>query len=556
MLDKLPPEIAASVYSYLTPNPPLPACRSLVPHFRSSHFDSIRLSSYAQLERLDALFKATPVLARHVRELEVAFEEGTEAVLQQVEKRPDQWPTLLAMMNGLKHLKCADWLSSTLGPLATTQTRADDSGPSSHLASLESLQLSALLTQLNSGDFVRQQLSVLGRYPALRTLDVVVQPYDPGSSTTNQFELFPSSDPSPASTPSDLPSPVITQVEHLTICAPLCDRRTQLVLALFSNLSSLSLFDLFSSPSHISPLLATIPCPERLTSLKLSQLYSTPMPLNLPANRPVSFDRFTSLRDLTISVPLPDLTAVDFEPMSSTLEHLTFGPGSTPSFELVRDLLASACPSSSSAPYPSSSHPVPNRLSHLTLSHLTGRVGPPLSRSTLPSVVSWVSSLISTPTASNLPTTPAFPIEGWLVPSWPVDFDPNEAEHLFPLANGRGVVVDGSVVSAMLTAYVLDKQIETWQGLSEAFNQIEGAGVDDDRDSHSGGRRDDDDDAGERELARHNLAEMEQVFGHQAFWDALALRYQTRLGIAVVPEGDGPEGAADVEGSTAIAMEE
>ena len=68
--------------------------------------------------------------------------------------------------------------------------------------------------------------------------------------------------------------------------------------------------------------------------------------------------------------------------------------------------------------------------------------------------------------------------------------------------------VDGSLISAMLTAYVLDKQLESWKELLEAEEEGEDGG-------------------------KEERDEMEAVFGDRRFWDALALRYRARLGLDV-----------------------
>jgi len=62
------------------------------------------------------------------------------------------------------------------------------------------------------------------------------------------------------------------------------------------------------------------------------------------------------------------------------------------------------------------------------------------------------------------------------------------------------------LISAMLTAYIVDKQLESWKELLENEND---------------------------ETGKEEREEMEQVFGDSRFWDALALRYRARLGLEV-----------------------
>lgn len=64
----------------------------------------------------------------------------------------------------------------------------------------------------------------------------------------------------------------------------------------------------------------------------------------------------------------------------------------------------------------------------------------------------------------------------------------------------------------MLCAYVVDKQLESWKELLESEEEGED---------------------GSNGLGRDEREEMEQVFGDQRFWDALALRYRARLGLDI-----------------------
>ncbi|GAA6017636.1 hypothetical protein JCM11491_005309 [Sporobolomyces phaffii] len=492
MFSSLPPEILSTVYSICSPTPPLPPSRQFVPHFRQSLFNSLDITSFDQLSRLSEIFDsdAGRGLGEYVKRVEVGFQETSEELLSNFERNPTIWIDLLVKFDGLRELKCRDWMSTSLGILSTS---AAHEGRGSVLAKLEKASISVLLTQLNQEDFVLHRLSVLAQYGSLNALEVVVQPFDPSSTTTNAFELFPSVSPQL----DGFPPASVHQVRDLSLVGPLCDRRLQTVLALFDNVASLSFFDLFSSSQNLSPLLATLRSPHSLVKLKLSQLYSTSLPINLPPSPNLSFAPLTALSHLEINVPLPGLAASDL--FLPSLSHLAFSTHSTPSFDLVHDLLVSKPPA----------------LSHLVLSHISGSVGPPLSRETYPLVVAWLSDVLaaSAPAQGGAteppPPSGPFPIPGWDLPEWPAEFDPNLAEVLFALAKDRGVSVEGStLISAMLTAYVMDKALESWKDLVD--------GDDDGTDA-----------------SREERDEMEAVFGDPRFWDALALRYRARLGLDV-----------------------
>ncbi|GAA5949350.1 hypothetical protein JCM3765_003378 [Sporobolomyces pararoseus] len=483
MLHSLPPEIISTVFSILSPAPPLPPSRQFVSHFRQSLFSSLEITSFNQIRRLADIFNTGPG-AEYVKRVDVGFAvESTEELLTKFETNPTIWSDLLTKFDGLREIKCRDWMSTSLGILSTSTAREGGGG----LTNLKKATISILLTQLNSEDFLLHRLSGIGRYKSLDSLEVVVQPFDPSSSTTNAFELFPSIPPTPQL--DGFPPASIHQVKDLSLVGPLCDRRLQMVLASFDNVRTLSFFDLFSSSQNLSPLLGTLRAPAFLERLKLSQLYSTSLPINLPPSANLSFKPLTSLSSLEINVPLPGLTAQDL--FIPSLSDLTFSTHSTPSFDLIHELVLSKPPS----------------LTNLNLSHISGSVGPPLSRESYPLVLSWLSSLLSSDSPD--PST-KFPIEGWAIPSWPIDFDPNLTEILFPLALSKGISLEGSqLISAMLTAYVLDKQLESWKELLESEEE----------DTIGSGRE-------ERE-------EMEAVFGDSRFWDALALRYRARLGLEV-----------------------
>ncbi|GAA5832804.1 hypothetical protein JCM5353_008339 [Sporobolomyces roseus] len=495
MLHTLPPEIISNIYALLAPSPPPPPSRHFVPYFRQSLFHSLEIFTFAQLDRLSHLFLTTLGIAECVKEVEIGLIDSTEELLEKFEKNPGILRELLDRFEGLRELKCRDWMSTSLGLLSQS---GGTGGPI--LGKLNKLTISVLLTQLNQPDFTLHRLSILSRYPSLRTLEVVVQPVDPSSSTTNAFDLFPSITPfSTSSYELDgFPPASIHQIRELSLVGPLCDRRLQSILALFENVQNLSLLDLFSSSQNLSPLLATLRTPQELVSLKLSQLYSTSMPINLPPSPNISFSPLTSLQTLEVNVPLPSLSAQDL--FLPSLSHLVFSTNSTPSFEMIHELLLSNPPS----------------LSKLTLSHISGSVGSPLSRQTYPLVLSWLSALLSDDPESRT-RAGEFPLSGWEIPVWPSEFDPNLSEILFPLAASKRVGLDGSLISAMLTAYVLDKQLESWKELLEAEERGEDGG-------------------------KEERDEMEAVFGDRRFWDALALRYRARLGLEVpMNDEDGEE---------------
>ncbi|GAA5903633.1 uncharacterized protein JCM6883_005064 [Sporobolomyces salmoneus] len=518
MLHSLPPEILSNVYGILSPTPPLPPSRHFVPHFRQSLFENLEITSFNQISRLAAIFNdpRTGAGAEYVKRVDVGFAmESTEELLTKFEGNPTIWSDLLTKFEGLREIKCRDWMSTSLGLLSSAQDRAGGGGPSS-LAKLKKATISILLTQLNQEDFVLHRLALINEYKSLESLEVVVQPFDPSSSTTNAFELFPSIPPSSLEL-DGFPSASIHQIKDLTLVGPLCDRRLQTVLASFDNVRNLAFFDLFSSSQNLSPLLSALRSPESLESLKLFQLYSTSLPINLPPSRNISFTPFTSLSSLEINVPLPGLTAQDL--LLPSLTHLTFSTHSTPSFDLIHELIVSKPPA----------------LSNLTLSHISGSVGPPLSRETYPQVLSWLSSLLSS--TPDSPSSNRFPIDHWQIPVWPSEFDPNLTEILFPLAQSKGISLEGSqLISAMLTAFVLDKQLESWKELLENEEQ-------------------DQDGSGKEERE-----EMEAVFGDSRFWDALALRYSSRLGLTVPvnreQEGGEAEEQMELIGSTAAGTEE
>ncbi|GAA5829000.1 hypothetical protein JCM3766R1_003897 [Sporobolomyces carnicolor] len=486
MLSSLPPEILSTVFGIMSPTPPLPPSRQFVPHFRQSVFENLEITSFDEITRLTAIFESGSA-AEHVKRVEIGFaRHSTEELLSKFEANPSIWRDLLAKLDGLREIRCRDWMSTSLGLLSTTTSA--EGGGRARLPKLKKATISILLTQLNREDFVLHRLSLLDQFKALESLEVVVQPFDPSSSTTNAFELFPSIPPTPQL--DGFPPASILHVQDLTLVGPLCDRRLQTVLASFDHVRHLSFFDLFSSSQNLSPLLATVRSPEHLEQLKLSQLYAMSLPMNLPPSPTLSFAPFTSLASLEINVPLPGLTAQDL--LLPSLSHLTFSTHSTPSFDLIHELVVLK----------------PASLTNLTLSHISGSVGVPLSRATYPHVLSWLSSLLSndSPNSSSV----EFPIEGWRIPVWPAEFDPNLTEILFPLAASKGISLEGShLISAMLTAFVLDKQLESWKELLES------------------------EEADESGTGAHEREEMEAVFGDARFWDALALRYRARLGLAV-----------------------
>ncbi|GJN89870.1 hypothetical protein Rhopal_002859-T1 [Rhodotorula paludigena] len=466
----LPPEVLSDIFSYLAPDPPLPLSHRLLPYSRAARLATVDVVSVDQLRAFLATIRATPGLGGYVRSFCIGLSETTEAILAL--ERPTLNELLaetLALLPAMRELQAVDWITASfvLSDNAETVCR-----------NLESLRLSILLMQLNSLDFITYRLAVLGRYPRLRKLEVMVLPYDPASSTAIQVDLFPASDLS--FPPLDMAP--ISQIEQLTTGGALCDQRIVNLLRAFRNLRDVRLYDSFAS-RHIAPALAALDT-SSLRSLRLQRLVGIPPPVDLPP-QPTDWSRFASVTFLGLSMPVCSDGLAAALPSFPNLEFLVFGPTSNPTAAQVRHILQHRPPS----------------LGSLVLSHVTGEVGLPISSTTLPSIHSWLVALRAAAdgTSSPSPIPPVFPLLDWRLPSWTAEFRPADVEALVPLAKAAGVALGGTVVSACLTSYVLEKQLALWVGEGDGEAPAEM-------------------DEGERE-----------VLGRKEFWDALALRYKARL---------------------------
>ncbi|GAA6014687.1 hypothetical protein JCM10207_006903 [Rhodosporidiobolus poonsookiae] len=463
-LTKLPPEILHSIFTLIDDAPPL-LSHALLPYTRAALFHTVHITSLRQLEAFHRTLCDVPGVGGLVRRFLIGLVEGTEVIL--AKEKPSLRELLLetiALMPAVKEVQSGEFLS-------TSVLISDGAATGATLRSMRILHLAILLTQLNATDFITYRLSLLSRYSTLRQLKIMVLPYDPGSNNAVAVDLFPATE---ASLPT-LDMQPISHIEHLSLGGPLCDQRVTNVLRAFSSLQEVALYDSFAS-RHIGPVLAALD-PTRLRSLRLQRLITTPPPTNLPAQEP-DWSRFTALTDLFIGAPNSLDALVAALPSLPHLESLHFGPTSDPSAAHVHHLLTHR----------------PAALRSLTLSHLTGNVGAPVTSSTLPSVLAWLAAMdaaLSDPTLD----APPFPLEAWRLPSWTPDFPHSVCEALFPLARSVGVELGGTAVSACLTTYVLERMLDVWQsGAVEEMSEEE----------------------------RGALEKRE-------FWDALALRYRARL---------------------------
>ncbi|GAA5869935.1 hypothetical protein JCM1840_007673 [Sporobolomyces johnsonii] len=467
----LPPEILSSIFSYLLVDPPDPPCRKLLPYVRAARLYLVELSSFDQLARFTDMLRAVPGVGSYTRVLRIWLGDGTEEVLAR------EKPTLaellietLRLTPQLKTLHMGDWMSSSF--VLTEQAALVAS------RSIRSLVLSVLLTQLNATDFITYRLAALARYPALRQVDLVVLTRDPGSSTSTAFDLFPANDPAPS-----LDMTPISQVSELTLIGPLCDQRLVNTIRAFSGLANVELIDSFPS-KHVAPLLGALD-PDRLRKLRLARIYADQPPVfDLPLQE-FDWSRLSRLEELIIEMPI--MTDSVSSALSSLphLASLAFGSFSNPSVSQIRHLLTHRPPS----------------LSSLTLSHITGQVGSPINEHTFQPVLAWLAAITNPNPSPDDPAPVVFPLLDWDLPIWTDEFDSNDAETLFPLARSAGVRIGGTLISAMLTAYVLDKQLDGWRALGVGGDELEG----------------------------EEVAEMMEAFSNRAFWDALALRYKARL---------------------------
>ncbi|CEQ40546.1 SPOSA6832_02175, partial [Sporobolomyces salmonicolor] len=469
-LTSLPPEILGFIFSYLHDDPPDPPCRKLVPYVRSARLCRVELSSFDQLTRFTVMLRVVPGAGTYVKILRIRLGDGTEEVLAR------EKPTLaellietLRLTPQVKELHVGDWMSSSF--VLTEQAALVAS------RSIRNLVLSVLLIQLNATDFITYRLAALARYPALQQVELVVLPYDPGSSTSTVFDLFPANDPAPS-----LDVIPISQVADLTLIGPLCDQRVVNILRAFSGLLNVELVDSFAS-KHVAPLLGALD-PGRLRKLRLARIYANRPPIDLPLQE-FDWSRLSLLEELIIEMPVMTDSVSSGLSSLPNLASLTFGSSSNPSSSHIRHLLTHRPPS----------------LSSLTLSHITGQVGSPINEHTFPPVLAWLAAVTNPNPASDDPAPVVFPLLDWDLPIWTDEFDPNDAETLFPLARSAGIRIGGTLISAMLTAYVLDKQLDGWRALGVGGDELEG----------------------------EEVAEMMEAFSNRVFWDALALRYKARL---------------------------
>ncbi|GAA5927475.1 hypothetical protein JCM3775_005994 [Rhodotorula graminis] len=492
-LSYLPAEVLADIFSYLAPNPPAPLSRRLLPYSRTAKLARVDIQSVKQLKSFVDTVKGTPALGGYVRSLTLNLRDTTETILALETAFNDTLGEALALLPAVKEVDAVDWMT-------TSFLLSDNAVAAAAAHPLHTLRLSILLTQLNSLDFVTYRLALLARYPRLRKVEITVLPFDPGSTSAVAFDLFPASDLAPAA----LDMAPIAQVDKLVVVGALCDQRVVNILRAFHGVRDVELADTFAS-RHIAPALAALD-PSALRGLVLRR-YLVPPPVDLPAQE-TDWARFANVHELSFALPIgsPDALAAAL-PSFSNLSRVVFGAGSDPSAALVQHLVAHR----------------PPLLREVVLSHVTGMVGESLSPESVPAVASWLEAMTAAVIASRSPdasddpgaaarAVPPFPLDGWLLPQWCPDFTPSDAEALLPLARSVGVALGGTFISACLTTYVLDRQVDLWLG----HDGESGAGV-----------RDMGDD--ERE-----------VICDRSFWDALALRYAARL----LEGTDGGGGAA------------
>ncbi|GAA5900576.1 hypothetical protein JCM6882_000913 [Rhodosporidiobolus microsporus] len=470
---KLPTEILQSIFTYLTDSPPPPLSRRLLPHTRAARLHAVDLTSFRQLELFCRCLRTVPGVGRYVRTLAVKLNDATEALLSK--ENPSLQDLLVetfALLPSVKEVQAADFHTTSF---VLSENAAYPGTP--NLRSTRALRLAALLAQLNTTDFLTYRLALLSNYTSLRALEIMILPYDPGSATATAFDLFPASDD-----PSSLPPLNMAPISHLTslsLGGPMCDQRIVNLLRAFSSLAELSLFDSFASP-HITPALSSIE-PSSLRKLRLQRLIATPPPVNLPPSPiPTDWTRFAQLEELVLGMPLCD---DDLPPALQTLphlRHLAFNATSNPSAAQVRALLTTHRPPA---------------LQALVLSHVTGGVGQPISAASLPSIHLWLDAVRASSADPDAPT-PIFPLLDWHLAPWTPSFTHSDAEALIPLARQVGIHLGGTVISACLTTYVLERQLDIWttEGAAEGLGEEE-----------------------------------KEALGKREFWDALALRYKGRL---------------------------
>ncbi|GAA5986783.1 hypothetical protein JCM10908_000897 [Rhodotorula pacifica] len=485
---QLPPEILSSVFSYLGNDPPPPLSRRLLPYSRAARLQTVDILTIKQLEAFVEMLKTIRGAGALVKCFCIGLRESTETVLAM------EHPTLnellseaLALLPAVREMQAVDWMS--------TSFLLSENAAESFCRSLRSLRLSVLLAQINSADFVTYRLALLSRYPLLRSVEVMVLPYDPGSSAATQFDLFPAQDLEPA----PLEMTHISHVETLTLGGPLCDQRVVNVFKAFRGLHEVTMYDSFAS-QHIAPALASLDTTS-LRALRLHRLIATPPPVTLP-HQETDWSRFSGLRELSIAMPVSSDSLFAAAPTFTSLAELRFGTTSNPTAAQIRQLLLHRPPA----------------LRVIELSNVTGDVGAPITPATLPLVGTWLEAVRAAQTDPSEPPIPHFPLLDWRLPDWSEGFTPSEAETLFPLARDVGVELRGSVVSALLTTFLLERQIDFWQEQLESAPQSQQQ----QQQQQQSGR--------EASSAADGVDdEAREVMCRREFWDALALRYKARL---------------------------
>ncbi|BGP14936.1 hypothetical protein JCM10213_007263 [Rhodosporidiobolus nylandii] len=482
---KLPPEILQSIFASLPPESPPPALsRRLLPYTRAARLSAVEITSFRQLELFARTLQEVAGVGAYTRSLTIALMDGTEAIL--AKQRPSLREVLLEALPHLpnvREVQSVDWLT-------TAFLLSEDAATGSTLRSMRSLRLSALLAQLNSTDFLTYRLVLLSRYPALRQLELIVLPYDPGRADATAFDLFPATISSDAAPPPPLDMQPISHLDHLTLGGPLLDQRAVNILRAFTNLREVTLFDSFAS-AHIAPALNALD-PSALCTLRLQRLGAAPPPVNHafadPGNSTAAaLARFTALEELVLGMPMPE-SAPSGEGSDlagalaslPVLRRIAFTSASSPSAALIHSLLTSSRPPA---------------LEALILSHITGEVGEPMTSAALPSIQLWVDALRAAQADPESTVNPVFPLLDWRLPPWRAEFTSADADALFPLARSVGIHLGGTIVSACLTTFVLERQLDVWTGgAAEEMSLEERAAIE------------------RREL-----------------WDALAIRYRGRL---------------------------
>ncbi|GAA6029675.1 hypothetical protein JCM8097_000997 [Rhodosporidiobolus ruineniae] len=494
-LTSLPPEILQSIFLQLTDAPPPPLCRSLLPYTRSARFRHVEIISFRQLDAFARTLKAVPGVGAYSRSFGISLLDGTEAVL--AKENPSLRELLLETFARLPSVKevQVDWMSAAV-------LLSEEGTSGGLLRSMRVLRIAVLLAQLNSTDFITYRLALVSRFPSLRQLEVMSLPYDTNSNAATAFDLFPATtDDAHALDMAPIPN-----VSTLILGGALCDRRVVNLIRAFSNLVEVTMYDSFASP-HITPAIHAL-APTSVRKLRLQRLIATPPPVSLPMpGPPVDWTRLSALEELVLGMPL----ATDDLPAQlaqlPSLQRLCFGATSNPTFAQLRELLV-----------PSTSRPP--ALEAIVLSSQTGQVGAPISAATLPSIQLWLAALrtAQADAAANPEEpaiTPIFPLLDWHLPQWTPEFGAADAEALFPLARAAGIHLSGTVVSACLTTYVLERQLDIWT--TGAASELS--------------------------------AEEREALEKRELWDALALRYKARLlgeeAVVVAPEGG--EGEADAK---------